>query len=157
MDMTAEIGLHLSGLEQLRTLLAAGKRAGIGRALDFEAVAFEPGFAAFEGVPGLHAYNPIGMVHGGYAATLLDSACGCAVQTRLEPGWRYTTLEIKIAYHRAVTAETGKVRAEGRVLTMGRRAAFSEATLKDGEGRLLASATSSLLVMAPAPNQASAT
>lgn len=150
MDMTAEIGLHLSGLEQLRALLGGGRRAGIAESLDFRAVAFEPGFAAFEGVPGLHAYNPIGMVHGGYAATLLDSACGCAVQTKLEPGWRYTTLEIKVAYHRPITAESGVVRAEGRVLSMGRRAAFAEATVKDAEGRLLASATSSLLVMAPA-------
>ncbi len=150
MDMTAEIGLHLSGLEQLRALLAQGRRPGISQSLDFAPVAFDPGFAAFEGTPGLHAYNPIGMVHGGYAATLLDSACGCAVQTRLEPGWRYTTLEIKVAYHKAVSAETGVVRAEGRVLTMGRRAAFAEATLKDRDGRLLASATSSLLVMAPA-------
>ena len=72
------------------------------------------------------------------------------MQTRLAPGWRYTTLELKVAYHRAITAETGRVLGEGRVVSMGRRAAFSEATLKDGQGRLLASATSSLLVMAPA-------
>lgn len=150
MDMTAQAGLHLSGLEQLRSLVAAGRRAGIAEALDFSAMSFEDGLAVFEGTPGLHAYNPIGMVHGGYAATLLDSCCGCAVQTRLLPGWRYTTLELKVAYHRAITVETGRVRGEGRVVSMGRRAAFSEATLKDGEGRLLASATSSLLVMAPA-------
>ena len=149
MDMTAEARAHLSGLEQLHALLAAGRRPGIGDSLDFSPVAFEDGLAVFEGVPGLHAYNPIGTVHGGYAATLLDSCCGCAVHTRLQPGWRYTTLELKVAYHKAVTAQTGRVRAEGRVVSMGRRAAFAEATLKDAQGRLLASATSSLLVMAP--------
>ena len=149
MDMTAEARARLSGLEQLQALLAAGRRPGIGDSLDFSPVAFEDGLAVFEGVPGLHAYNPIGTVHGGYAATLLDSCCGCAVHTRLQPGWRYTTLELKVAYHKAVTAQTGRVRAEGRVVSMGRRAAFAEATLKDAQGRLLASATSSLLVMAP--------
>ena len=65
MDMTAQAGLHLSGLEQLRSLLAAGRRPGIGETLDFSPVSFGDGTAVFEGVPGLHAYNPIGMVHGG--------------------------------------------------------------------------------------------
>ena len=147
MDMTAEAGMHLSGLEQLRALLSAGRRPGIGDALDFSPVAFEEGLAVFEGVPGLHAYNPIGTVHGGYAATLLDSCCGCAVHSRLQPGWRYTTLELKVAYHKAVTKDTGLVRAEARILSIGRRAAFTEAKLIDAKGRLLASATSSLLVM----------
>lgn len=150
MNLSEELGAGLSGLEQLRAVMNSGRRAGIADALDFRLAEVEEGRAVFEGTPGLHAYNPIGMVHGGYAATLLDSACGCAVQSRLLPGWTYTTLELKIAYHRALTAATGVVRAEGRTLTFGRRAAFAEARLTDAEGRLHASATSTLLVMAPA-------
>jgi len=101
----------------------------------------------FEAVPGAHVYNPIGTVHGGYAATLLDSACGCAVHSKLSATQAYTTLELKVAYHRAMTKDTGLVRAEGRVISIGRRAAFAEATLKDADGRLYASATSTLLVI----------
>jgi uncharacterized protein (TIGR00369 family) len=100
----------------------------------------------FEATPGPHVYNPIGTVHGGYAATLLDSACGCCVHTALSATQGYTTLELKVAYHKAMTDKTGPVRAEGRVITVGRRAAFAEATLKDAEGKLYASATSTLLV-----------
>ncbi len=137
----------LTGLQQLRALIEAGQRPGIGRSLDFQLVEIEAGRAVFEGTPGLHAYNPIGTVHGGYAATLLDSACGCAVHSRLEAGQRYTTLELKVAYHKALTAETGPVRAEGTLLSFGRRAAFAEARLTDAAGKLYASATSTLLVM----------
>ncbi len=136
-----------SGLQQLRALLASGKRPGIAVALDFDLVEIEEGRAVFAGIPGLHAYNPIGTVHGGYAAALLDSACGCAVHSRLAAGQAYTTLELKIAYHRALTVQTGLVRAEGSVLSFGRRAAFAEARLTDSAGRLYASATSTLLVM----------
>jgi uncharacterized protein (TIGR00369 family) len=137
----------LTGLEQLRALIAGGKRPGIGDALDFNLVEVEAGRAVFAGTPGLHAYNPIGMVHGGYAATLLDSACGCAVHASLSPTQVYTTLELKVAYHKAVTKDTGLVRAEGRVVTLGRRVAFAEAKLTDVNGKLYASATSTLLVM----------
>lgn len=147
MSMANEAGAHLSGLAQLRALAASGKRPGIAVSLDFDFVEIEEGRAVFEGVPGPHAYNPIGTVHGGYAATLLDSACGCAVHSKLAPGQGYTTLELKVAYHRAITTETGKLRAEGVVVSMGRRAAFAEAKLVDQSGRLLASATSTLLVI----------
>jgi uncharacterized protein (TIGR00369 family) len=104
------------------------------------------GWAAVEGRPSLEVYNPIGSVHGGYAAALLDSACGCAVHSKLRPGQGYTTLELKVAYHKAMTDQTGPVRAEGRVVSMGGRAAFAEATLKGVDGALYASATSTLLV-----------
>jgi uncharacterized protein (TIGR00369 family) len=135
------------GLEQLRALMASGTRPGIGVSLDFTLVDAQSGSATFEGVPGTHAYNPIGTVHGGYAASLLDSACGCAVHSRLTAAQTYTTLELKVAYHRAMTQDTGLVRAVGRVVSMGRRVAFAEATLTDPEGRLYASATSTLLVI----------
>jgi len=139
----------MTGLEQLQALLAMTDQPGIGRALRFSAIEFSDGLAVFEGAPDEHAYNPIGTVHGGYAATLLDSACGCAVHSKLAPGQSYTTLELKVAYHRAMTRETGVVRAEGRVLSFGRRAAFAEARLTDRSDRLIATATSSLLIIAP--------
>ncbi|WP_298192926.1 PaaI family thioesterase [Novosphingobium sp.] len=148
MSLIAEIASpDMTGLEQLQALLAQGKQPGIGGTLRFSAIAFDHGLAVFEGEPGEHAHNPIGTVHGGYIATLLDSACGCAVHSRLAPGQTYTTLELKVAYHKAVTAKTGTVRAEGRVVSIGRRAAFAEARLTDMAGVLLASATSSLLIM----------
>jgi uncharacterized protein (TIGR00369 family) len=141
-----EIGAGLTGLAQLRALIASGRRPGILITLDLQLVEVDLGKAVFAGTPSAAAYNPIGVVHGGYAATLLDSACGCAVHSRLSELQAYTTLELKIAYHKAITIETGPVRAEGRVLSMGRRAAFAEAKLTDADGRLLASATSTLLV-----------
>jgi uncharacterized protein (TIGR00369 family) len=147
MSLVEEIASGQSGVEQLRALLRAGRMPGIGKSLDFTLVEVEEGRAVFEGAPGPHAYNPIGTVHGGYAAALLDSACGCAVHSMLKPGQKYTTLELKIAYHKAMTDQTGPVRAEGKVLSMGRRAAFSEARLTDAAGRLYASATSTLLVI----------
>ena len=142
-----EVAPGADGLTQLRALIASGRRPGIAVTLDFTLVEVQPGFAVFTGAPGEHAYNPIGMVHGGYAATLLDSACGCAVHTRLTAEQAYTTLEIKVAYHKAITRDTGLLRAEGRVLSMGRRAAFAEGKLVDSEGRLYASATSTLLII----------
>jgi uncharacterized protein (TIGR00369 family) len=114
--------------------------------MGFRVAEIEDGRVVFAGTPGEEVYNPIGTVHGGYAATLLDSACGCAVHSRLAAGQGYTTLELKVAYHRAMTSKTGEVFAEGRVVTLGRRAAFAEATLKDANGRLYATATSSLLI-----------
>ena len=149
MSLVDDVAPGLSGVEQLRALMTAGRMPGIGRSLQFTLTEVEEGRVVFEGVPGEHAYNPIGMVHGGYAATLLDSACGCAVHSRLSPGQGYTTLELKVAYHKAITVKTGLVRAVGTVASIGRRAAFAEARLVDADGRLLASATSTLLVMSP--------
>jgi uncharacterized protein (TIGR00369 family) len=146
MNLVAQLPPGLTGLEQLRRLIAMGGRPPIGETLDFVLVDAGEGFAAFEAMPSLRAYNPLGTVHGGYAATLLDSACGCAAHSRLTPTQGYTTLELKVAYHKAITQETGRLRAEGRVLSIGRRAAFTEATLKDADGKLYASATSTLLV-----------
>lgn len=142
-----EAGTGLSGLDQLRALLASGRRPGIAVALDFDLAIVEDGRAVFTGTPGEHAYNPIGSVHGGYAATLLDSACGCAVHTRLGAAQTYTTLELKIAYHKALHATIGPIQAEGRVVSLGRRVAFAEARITDAEGRLYASATSTLLII----------
>jgi uncharacterized protein (TIGR00369 family) len=139
----------MSGLEQLRTMIAAEAQPSIGRTLDFSLVEVGDGLAVFEGTPDERTYNPMGTVHGGYAATLLDSACGIATHSKLAPGQGYTTLELKVAYHRPMTSGTGRVRAVGSVITFGRRVAFAEAKLTDDRGRLLASASSTLLVITP--------
>jgi uncharacterized protein (TIGR00369 family) len=145
-NLADQIAPGVSGLEQLQAMIAAGGRPPMGDTLEFSLTEAGDGWATFEGLPGRHAYNPIGTVHGGYAATLLDSACGCAVHSKLSAKQGYTTLELKVSYHRALTDKTGPVRAEGRVVTFGRRAAFAEATLKDSSGRIYATATSSLLL-----------
>ena len=138
---------QVDGLARVRALLAAGGKPPMGETLDFALVEVELGRAVFQGSPGRHVYNPMGVVHGGYAATLLDSACGIATASRLAAGETFTTLEIKVAYHRAMTEHTGPVRAEAIVKNMGRRVAYADAKLTDADGRLLASATSTLLVM----------
>lgn len=147
MNAQLDQGVGLTGLEQLRSYLEAGKRPGIGASLDFRLVEIQEGLAVFEGVPGEHAYNPIGTIHGGYAATLLDSACGCAVHSKLSATQAYTTLELKVSYLKAMTKNTGPVRATGKVINFGRRVAFAEATLQDANGRVYATATSTLLVI----------
>lgn len=146
MSLVTKTGTGLNGLDQLRALMACGRMPGMLMSLDFELLEVDFGKAVFAGKPGEHAYNPLGTVHGGYAATLLDSACACAVHSRLTQNQAYTTLELKIAYHKAMTKNTGLVRAEGRVLSLGKRAAFAEARLIDAEGQLYASATSTLLI-----------
>jgi len=146
MDLNAENQGRLSGLEVLRKMMADGRGPPIAQTLKFALAQVDPGRAVFRATPGPHAYNPIGVVHGGYAATLLDSACGCAVHSTLAPGQGYTTLELKVAYHRALTSDTGAVEAVGTVVSIGRRVAFAEAQLKDSSGRLLGSATSTLLI-----------
>src|ERR1700748_1379557 len=146
MSLVNQLAPHASGLEQLQMMLAKGMAPEIAKTLGVRLARIGKRLAGFEGTPDERAYNPIGMVHGGYAATLLDSACGCAVHSMLTAEQAYTTLELKVSYHKAITSDTGLVRAEGKVLSIGRRAAFAEARLTNAEGRLLASATSTLLV-----------
>lgn len=146
MSLIEEVGPGLDGLSQLRALMASGKRPGIAVTLQFELTEVEAGFAVFTGTPGEHAYNPIGSVHGGYAATLLDSAVGCAVHSLLSATQAYTTLELKVAYHKPITRDTGRLRAEGRIVSFGRRAGFAEGRLVDEAGTLYATATSTLLI-----------
>ena len=137
---------HESGLEQLQAWIAAKRQPPIGTTLKINLVEVSEGRAVFEGTPGIHAYNPLGIVHGGYAATLLDSACGCAVHSSLNGHQSYATLELKVAYHHTLTSTTGPVRAEGKVVSIGKRVAFAEGRITDVAGRLYASATSTLLV-----------
>src|SRR5712672_2783164 len=106
----------------------------------------EPWVVVIHSTPGFRHYNPIGSVHGGYAATLLDSAMGLAVHTMLPAGNGYTTLEFKISFIKGMTKDTGPVRTEGRTLNVGRRTATAEARITDAKGRLLAHATTTCLV-----------
>src|SRR6266481_749732 len=106
----------------------------------------EPGVVVIHSIPGFRHYNPIGSVHGGYAATLLDSVMGLAVHTMLPAGTGYTTLEFKISFIKGMTQDTGPVRTEGRTLNVGRRTATAEARITDAKGRLLAHATTTCLI-----------
>ncbi|MGU3432995.1 PaaI family thioesterase [Actinomycetes bacterium M1A6_2h] len=105
------------------------------------------GRAVFTLLPGEHHYNPIGSVHGGIIATLLDSAAGCAVQTMLPAGVGYTSLDLSVKYLRGIRADTGVVTCTGSVVHIGRRTALAQAELRDAGDRLLASATSSCVIL----------
>ena len=151
-------GPGVIGLEQMKTMsgmeIFEAIRQGalptppIGHLMDFTAVDFEPGRFVFQGTPRFDHYNPLGTVHGGYAATLLDSCVGCAVHTMLPAGKGYTTLELKVNYIRAMTVNTGPVRAEGRTISVGNQTAVAEGRLTDSKGKLLAFATTTCLVFA---------
>ena len=112
----------------------------------FHLVEGEQGRAVFEGVPEFHHYNPIGTVHGGFAATLLDSALGCAIFSTIAKGDTWTTLELKFNFVRPLTKDTGPVRAEGRIVHRGRMVATSEGDLKDRAGKLYAHATTTCMI-----------
>jgi uncharacterized protein (TIGR00369 family) len=118
----------------------------IGTTLDFLAVHVEPGVAVFQGRPGFQHYNPLGTVHGGWFATLLDSAVGCAVHASLPAGKAYTTLELKINIVRALTDRVPLVRAEGRVVHGGKQVATAEGRLVGPDGKLYAHASTTCLV-----------
>ncbi len=106
----------------------------------------EPGVVVIHSIPGFRHYNPIGSVHGGYAAILMDSAMGLAIHSTLPAGSGYTTLEFKISFIKGMSKDSGTVRTEGRTLSVGRRAATAEARITDAKGRLLAHATTTCLV-----------
>jgi uncharacterized protein (TIGR00369 family) len=114
--------------------------------LDFYLLEVEPGRAVFQGLPAFGHYNPIASVHGGWHATLLDSAMGCAVHSTLEKDRAYTTLEFKIHCVRPLTDQTGPVRAEGKVVASGRRVATAEGRLVDSEGRLYSHGTTTCML-----------
>ena len=118
----------------------------IGRTLDFHLVEAEYGRTVFEGQPARAFYNPIGSVHGSYAAALLDSCMGCAVHTCLAAGQGYTTLEYKVSLVRGISDQSGVLRAEGKVLQVGKRVASAEGRVTDAAGKLVAHATTTCLV-----------
>ncbi|CAM5719245.1 Aromatic compound degradation protein PaaI OS=Streptomyces canus OX=58343 GN=AQI96_32305 PE=4 SV=1 [Streptomyces canus] len=143
----------MSGIDFLREVQAGRLPAApISRTVDFALDEVEPGRAVFSLTPGEEHYNPIGSMHGGVFATLLDSAAGCAVQTLLPQGMAYTSLDLTVKFLRRVTVDTGPVRAIGTVVNKGRQTALAQAQLVDEADRLLAHATSScMLFPVPAP------
>jgi uncharacterized protein (TIGR00369 family) len=114
--------------------------------LGFHLAEASDGYARFDGLPEFRHYNPIGTVHGGFAATLLDSALGCAIFSTLAKGEAWTTLELKLNLVRPISKDTGTVRAEGRIIHRGRTVATSEGTIKDKVGKLYAHATTTCMV-----------
>jgi uncharacterized protein (TIGR00369 family) len=148
--ITAEQLQSMSGLEALRAMVAGEVPVPpIGGTMGFRLVEIEKGRAVFEGIPGPGLLNPLGAVHGGYALTLIDSACGCAVHSELGAGIGYTTVETKVNFTRPIDPNGGAIRCEGRVLSRGRSIATAEAYLRSGEGKLLAHGTSTLIIFAP--------
>ncbi|HEU5347935.1 MAG TPA: PaaI family thioesterase [Ktedonobacterales bacterium] len=136
------------GLEALRAVVAGDEPfAPIMETMNFKLVEVSEGRAVFAMTPAEYHYNPIGVVHGGVAATLLDSAMGCAINASLPKGMAYTTLEIKVNYLRPLTMATGQVRAEGTVVHLGRRMAVAEGRITDSDGKLYATASTTCLVM----------
>ncbi|GGV10206.1 phenylacetic acid degradation protein [Streptomyces filipinensis] len=140
-----------SGLDFLRSVLGRLPAPPIAATLGFTLEEVESGRAVFVLEPGEEHYNPIGSVHGGVYATLLDSAAGCAVQSALPAGMGYTSLDLSVKFLRPITVDTGKVRAVGTILNQGRRTALAQAELFDSEDRLLAHATSSCMLFPVSP------
>jgi uncharacterized protein (TIGR00369 family) len=139
----------MTGLEFLHAI-AAGEVPGapIAELLGFDAIEAEEGRVVFACVPGHHHYNPLGTVHGGLPATLLDSAMGCAVHSTLPAGVGYTTLELKVNFTRPITADTGRILCEGTVVHRGGRTATAEGrVLAEDSGKLLAHGTATCLLL----------
>lgn len=140
-------GLAMAGADYLRAMVAGELAAApISRLLQFDLTHVEPGTVTFVCRPDESMYNPIGAVHGGLVCTLLDSAAGCALHSTLPAGKGYTSVEIKVNYLKAVRAGVGELVATGTVVKAGARVGFTEATVADRAGVLLATATSTLLV-----------
>jgi uncharacterized protein (TIGR00369 family) len=145
---TAAAGAEMAGLDYLRAVIA-GKlgRPPISITMNMAPIELGDGRAVFAGEPGEEHYNPIGMVHGGYAATILDSALGCAVHTTLPAGVGYTSLGLEVKYLRPINRDTGRILCEGTVVHRGRRQATAEARLTaEDTGKLLATGTSTLMI-----------
>ena len=146
---TAAIGASMTGIEYMQAL-AAGELPPppIAVLMNMAPIELEPGRVLFAGHPGEEHYNPIGVVHGGYAATLLDSALGCAVHTTLPAGVGYTSLGLEAKFVRPISRDTGQVLCRAEVLHRGRRQATAEASLRSAQsGKLLAHGTSTCMIL----------
>jgi uncharacterized protein (TIGR00369 family) len=141
-------GKALAGIDYMKEMIA-GRIAPppIMRLMGFRLAQVGEGLAVFECEPAEQHYNPIGVVHGGLAMTLLDSAMGCCVHTRLPAGTGYTTLEAKVNLVRAITAKTGTIRATGKVIHFGGKTATAEGRLEDAAGKLLAHGTTTCIIL----------
>ncbi|MBI2683199.1 MAG: PaaI family thioesterase [Acidobacteriales bacterium] len=144
----AKVAATMSGLQLLQGIAAGTLPAPpIGKTLNFRLAEVSDGRSLFTGTPGIEVYNPLGVVHGGYLAVLLDSAMGVAVHSKLAAGQSYTTLEFKVNFVRPVTASTGEVRAEGTIVHVGKRTAVAEAKLVDAQGKLYATASTTCIIL----------
>ena len=144
-------GAGMSGLEFIKAIFEGRlPPPPIAATMDFTGAEAEEGRVVFVGEPGEFLYNPIGVVHGGYALTMLDSALGCAVQTMLAQGEGYTSLETSVNFVRPITTETGRVRCEAKILHRGGRIATAEGKLTaEKSGKLLAHGTTTCLIFRP--------
>lgn len=140
-----------AGLTALLRRLAEGRRIGVVDLLGMEIDEIEAGRVVFSCVMDERFSNPMGTVHGGIAATLLDSALGCAAQTVLGEGSAYTTVSLELKYLRPIAVDAGRLRAEGRVVHAGRRQVTADGALTDGTGRVLVTATTTCLVLTDPP------
>lgn len=146
---TAHTGRSMSGYDFLKGLLDGRiPPPPIAETIGFRPSALEPGKVSFEFEPKEFHYNPLGMVHGGVISTILDTALGCALQSQLPQGTGYTTLELKVNFVRAVTIKSGLLKADGRLVHLGRTTAVTEADLRDLTGKLYAHATCTCLLLA---------
>ena len=146
---SAALGAGKSGLEYVRAIQAGEiPPPPIAVVMNFSIAELDEGRAVFIGEPGEEHYNPIGVVHGGYASTILDSVLGCAVHTTCPVGVGYTSQTLEVKFLRPISSDTGAVRAEANVIHRGRRNATSEARLTSVEGgKLLATGTSTCLIL----------
>lgn len=145
-----QVGRTMSGLESLKAGLAGElPPPPIAAMLDMRIIEAEEGRVVFAMEPAEYQYNPLGTVHGGVTATLLDTALGCVVQTMVPSGTSYTTIELKINYVRPITTETGTVYGEGKIIHMGGRIATAEARVTDVAGKLYAHATTTCILLRP--------
>ena len=136
-----------TGLEQMQAMLSGSMPyPHIAETLDFALVDIEPGKAVFQGTPQLKHYNPLGSVHGGWYATLLDSAVGCAIHTMMPAGRGYTTAELSVNIVRAASHKSGPLRAIGTVIHCGKQLATAEGRIVGPDGKLYAHATTTCLV-----------
>ena len=143
----AQDGMRLSGLEYLQKIVSGElPRPPISVLMNFSLTDLSEGYAVFVAEPDEYHYNPLGTVHGGLAATLLDSAMGCAVHSTLPAGAGYTTLEIKVNYIRPMTSETKLVRCEANVIHVGGRTATAEGRVLDEDGKLYAHGTTTCII-----------
>ena len=141
-------GKALAGIDYMKEMIAGRITVPpIMKLLGYRLAQVGEGLAVFECEPGEQHYNPIGVVHGGLAMTLLDSAMGCCVHTRLPAGTGYTTLEAKVNLVRAITAKSGTIRATGKVIHLGGKTATAEGRLEDAAGKLLAHGTTTCIIL----------
>ena len=144
------LSAELGGLEAMRALVAGTlPPPPMAMLMNIRVVEVDEGRVVFEGEPGEEHYNPIGLVHGGFALTIMDSALGCAIHTKLPAGTGYATTDIQVRLLRGLTKDTGRVRCEAHVQHLGRTLGVAEGTLVDSKGKLLATGSTACAIMRP--------